>query len=219
MPSQTEPSSLLWVEGEHDQHVIWAICEKHHLPEKFVLKRAKQSGQKADSWQTLLKAWQMQLKGDLADVPAIGLVIDGDDDPLTRWRELGNIVQRVQLSYVWPSIPQAGGTIIAAPHADIPRLGVWLMPDNQATGALEDFLRFLLPPSDPLAPLADKTLAEIEQAGLRRYDNRAKAFLHTWLAWQTRPRPMGQAIKENALLATAPMAQIFVAWLKQLFEA
>jgi hypothetical protein len=45
-----------------------------------------------------------------------------------------------------PDDPAAEGTIIDPPDDKLlPRVGVWIMPDNQMKGILEDFLRFLVP--------------------------------------------------------------------------
>lgn len=46
-----------------------------------------------------------------------------------------------------------------------------------------------------------------------------KAFIHTWLAWQESPgRPMGQAITAHCFEYNAPLANLFVEWLRNLFE-
>ncbi|MEC4880603.1 MAG: DUF3226 domain-containing protein [Scytonema sp. PMC 1070.18] len=33
-PPQSKPQQLL-VEGKNDRHVIWALCERHQLPDTF----------------------------------------------------------------------------------------------------------------------------------------------------------------------------------------
>jgi hypothetical protein len=43
------------------------------------------------------------------------------------------------------------------------------MPNNQLPGRLEDFVAYLIPPSDTLNPKAEAILQELEQAGLNRY--------------------------------------------------
>jgi hypothetical protein len=43
--------------------------------------------------------------------------------------------------------------------------------------------------------------------------------IHTWLAWQKRPGiPMGLAITAHYLDASAPAAQLFVRWIRRLFD-
>ena len=36
-----------------------------------------------------------------------------------------------------------------------PSIGVWLMPDNQSTGELEDFVAQMIPPGDPVWPRSE----------------------------------------------------------------
>lgn len=95
------------------------------------------------------------------------------------------------------------------------------MPDNQSPGDLEQFVRFLIPDTDELAPYADGVLKQIETDGRNLYRHRhSKAFIHTWLAWQENPgMPMGTAITTKALSAESPIVLHFVRWLNQLFNS
>ena len=99
-------------------------------------------------------------------------------------------------------------------------MGIWLMPDNQLPGMLEDFVAQLIPSADTLRGKADAILQEIELEGLQRFTglHRPKALIHTWLAWQEEPgQPMGLAIRARALGHDSPTALAFVAWLRRLF--
>ncbi|ETX02307.1 MAG: hypothetical protein ETSY2_35760 [Candidatus Entotheonella gemina] len=104
---------------------------------------------------------------------------------------------------------------------DHPRAGIWLMPDNQVPGMLENFVSQLIPEGDPLKPIAEQTLNTIEVQNLNRYHaiHRPKALIHTWLAWQHMPgQPMGQSITSHVLHHNLPLANRFVAWMKKLFN-
>ena len=47
----------------------------------------------------------------------------------------------------------------------------------------------------------------------------AKARIHTWLAWQEEPgKPLGQAITKKFFDSSAPQAQQFIDWIRNLFE-
>jgi hypothetical protein len=94
------------------------------------------------------------------------------------------------------------------------------MPNNQLPGILEDFIAHLIPEGDLLASRVEACLQEIEREGLNYYNlaHRAKAFIHTWLAWQENPGlPMGQAITAHVLDPNEPLAVTFVDWLNRLF--
>jgi hypothetical protein len=162
----------------------------------------------------------------LADIPVrlkqrgletLGVVVDANQDLQGRWQAIAGRLERSGYENV-PSQPDAGGLVISL--SSRPQIGVWLMPDNQLPGMLEDFVAYLIPSDDLLAPKARACLREIEQDGLNLYKSthQPKAFIHTWLAWQENPGlPMGQAITAHALSHNKPLALAFVGWLERLF--
>lgn len=60
-----------------------------------------------------------------------------------------------------PPDPDPGGTIIE--QADQPVVGIWLMPDNQLPGMLEDFIAFLVSEDDVLWGQAEHCLRQIPE--------------------------------------------------------
>ncbi len=147
---------------------------------------------------------------------SLGIVIDADEDVQARWSSVRDRLQRV--GYEVPTQSVQDGFILTLPNR--PRVGVWVMPDNQLPGRLEDFVGHLIPQTDNLKPIAEKTLQSIEKKKLNHFRpiHRSKALIHTWLAWQEMPgMPMGQAITARVLLHDQILANSFVAWLKRLF--
>jgi hypothetical protein len=63
-----------------------------------------------------------------------------------------------------------------------------VMPDNETGGRLEDFVSFMVPEGDKLWEHAGSAVDAIPDE-LRRFKpaHRAKAHVHTWLAWQKEP--------------------------------
>jgi hypothetical protein len=121
-----------------------------------------------------------------------------------------------------PDSPRVEGWIYQPEDIYLKRVGVWVMPNNQLPGMLEDFVALLMPEDDNLRPKAEEILREIEREGLNRYGDihRAKALIHTWLAWQETPgMPMGQAITARVLRRESAIAKVFADWLQRLFEA
>ncbi|HWV29085.1 MAG TPA: DUF3226 domain-containing protein, partial [Dyadobacter sp.] len=115
--------------------------------------------------------------------------------------------------------PSLDGSIIFSPlHPCI--VGIWVMPDNRASGMIEDFARILVPDGDLLWPYAEKVLSDIGSAGIATFNaaHRSKALIHTWLAWQETPGvPMGQAITKSYLNHNHELCNSFVKWLTALF--
>jgi hypothetical protein len=217
-PKKSQLDQILIVEGPDDQHVIWALCAQHQLPQTFEVSLAgKNTGKEA-----VLADFPIQLKNNKWKTVAI--VIDADQDTAASWQAVRDRLITAGYTNV-PKQPPQSGLILASeesPEQYLPRFGVWLMPDNQTTGILEDFIRQLIPANDPLKPEADRILNELESAKIQQYaaKDRAKAFIHTWLAWQESPgRPMGQTITAKVLEKDAPIAATFTDWLRKLFHA
>jgi len=117
--------------------------------------------------------------------------------------------------------PAAEGTIVEPPAGKfLPRVGIWIMPDNQTKGILEDFLRFLVPEGSALFEHVKSSVAAIPQ-GERRFHLLAepKAVIHTWLAWQEEPgKPLGTAITARYLDPDVTQVDVLVSWLNRLYE-
>ncbi len=77
------PVSQLVVEGKNDQHVIWALCVRHSVPETFtVVTPADETG----GVDELLDSIPVRLK--IPGLHVLGLVIDADQDIQARWEEV-----------------------------------------------------------------------------------------------------------------------------------
>ena len=205
------PYKLL-VEGKDDLFVTAGIRDRHHLPDNFEIVDCEGVDKMPD--QIIARIKQQRPK-----VETIGIVLDADNDIQARWDSIRNVLR--DEGYVVPASPDSDGVIISGIGRN-PDVGIWLMPDNTQTGMLEDFVRHLIPQEDMLYPFVTQILAEIEaQNSPNRYDpatNRAKAIIHTWLAWQKDPgTPMGLALTKTYLDHNAELCQRFVSWLNRLF--
>lgn len=234
------PSTLLLVEGRDDEHVVKSICgrmqighideirSEHNLPSTD---KKPPSGKEA-----LLKALPKYLESRGEELTALGVLLDADDDRDASWRFITHTLH--QLGYAdLPAQPDPAGTVIQPPDRTIqppqpnagaslpgtanplplPRIGIWIMPDNQLNGTLEDFLKFLVPEGDPLLPYAEQTLDKLPHTRFTS-PRRPKALIHTWLAWQNEPgKPYGQAISAKYLNTDLPMAKTFANWLRRTF--
>lgn len=199
-------ANLLWVEGKNDQHVFYNLLKHHQIPEQFEI------------IDNILDDLPVQLKA--SELQRLGIVVDADLDIKPRWDALSRILTGAG-QVALPSTPDPAGTIVEVEQADrVLTVGLWIMPDNQLPGLLEDFVSFLVPANDPLWGRAEDCVRHIPEKQRRfRDQHRVKAYLHTWLAWQKEPgKPMGQAITARYLDANLPPAHQLMSWVKQLFE-
>lgn len=154
-----------------------------------------------------------------SDVEVLGVVIDADTDLVARWHAMRDRLEKVGYQNI-PMNPAPDGTILAPPpNTLLPRFGVWLMPDNQNHGILEDFLHFLVPAGSQLFEHVKTSVANIPRdEQLFSQLAKSKAIIHTWLAWQKDPgKPLGTAITARFLNPNVVQVDVFVDWLKRLF--
>jgi hypothetical protein len=148
--------------------------------------------------------------------PRTGFVLDADLSLSDRWAAIRAPLSKLGFSPL--ASPAADGTILEHQGR---RVGVWLMPDNQRAGKLEDFLARLIPQGDACWPWAQETvdIAKIKHAAPFAEKDRSKAEIHTWLAWRENPgQPFGTAITATSFNHDAALAAAFVAWMNRLFR-
>lgn len=200
---------ILLVEGKDDAHVFHALFGQRQLPK---LSEIREHG----GWDQLLEVIPVRLKE--SDIEALGVVLDAVTSVAGRWVSVRNRLSAA--GYAPPSEPNSQGVVLNPPPDTIlPRVGIWLMPNNTVPGKLEDFLRYLVPQGSALFAYAETTVDNIPR-DLRLFKpvDQPKALIHTWLAWQSEPgRPLGQSITAGFLKHTAAEADILVSWLQRLF--
>ena len=143
---------------------------------------------------------------------AVGILVDSDDYPIRRWQAVAD--RLIKANIIPPHNPTSSGTIIESN----PRVGVWLMPDNQNPGELEDFIKTMIPPGDPVWPLSESYIDGIPQNDRKFTAGKTlRAKVNAWLAAREDPRPMGTAIRAGDLDANAQISSSFVNWLQGMF--
>ncbi len=206
------PPKQLLVEGKNDFHVISALCKKYDVPKTFEI--LKPEG--GEGIEAVLEDISIKLKQ--IDLITLGIVVDADDDVAARWQAITNRLQAFGYQNIPKILPKNGWVYT---EEEKPKIGVWIMPNNQLPGMLEDFVGYLIPPEDKLKDKAEAILTEIENEGINKYSltHKQKALIYTWLAWQKKPEmPMGQAITAQVLSNNSEIANIFITWLKRLFN-
>jgi hypothetical protein len=208
MKNKEKYNKKLLVEGKDDQHVIWALCKKFGIPETFDVIDCGGIENVHDALQVRFKQ---------SDIQTIGVVIDADTDLDKRWTEIKN-----RLVYQgFPGLDNLPESGLISSNTTNMKVGIWIMPDNNLNGMLEDFISFLIPQNDKLLPIVQTTLDDIERRNLNNYspNHRSKATIHSWLAWQEDPGiPMGLSITKKYLSTDEATCQKFIHWLTELFK-
>ncbi|MDR1962213.1 MAG: hypothetical protein LBQ50_00340 [Planctomycetaceae bacterium] len=199
----------LLVEGKDDQHVIWALCQQFGVKESFDVIDC-------EGFNNLFEQIPQRLKQ--SGIKTLGIIVDADTDINARWQSIKNSVSLYGF-IVSDRLPPEG---LIFENAEGIKIGVWVMPNNETNGMLEDFIAFLVPEKDQLLPIADNVLNDIEKQKLEKYlpVHQSKARIHTWLAWQDEPgSPLGQSITKRYLSTDNHSCSLLIDWLKRLFAA
>ena len=198
----------LLVEGTDDFHFVSAFCQKIKILENFDVINCGGIDK--------LRKSVNRFKGP-ANINTIGIIVDADADLQHIWTALKNSFS--EKNFIFPeNIPQNG---LILENNDEQKIGIWIMPNNDLTGTLEDFVKLLIPKNDDLKNVVETTLIDIENKEINKYapKDRQKAFINTWLAWQEESGlPMGRAITQKILSTNNPNAQDFSDWLTELFK-
>lgn len=206
-------SQQLLVEGKDDKFFISSLRKNLEIKESFEIEDCGGKDKLLEKLPTLLKG-----SGNLN---TIGVVLDADTDLSNRWKAVHKILKDSKKYKDIPKTCDKKGTIIFPIEEDDIKVGVWLMPNNNDKGMLEDFVSFLIPEDDKLLPKVEEVLKNIEESGLNKYKeiHKPKARIHTWLAWQENPgTSMELAITKKYLSTTPIICQDFISWLNELFN-
>jgi len=228
---------VLLVEGINDLHAVRNLVFRHGLlvhydhdqeqeadPADCVFE-IKQAGRlendEGGGEENLSKMVRSHLRA--GDILTLGVVADADDEPATSWEgRINDLFEYEDRAFTTlEDYDTQDGWIGETQNSvgDPVRVGLWVMPDNESGGALEEFAMELVPDEDELWDYSRRVIDGLPE---RRFDDNdeGKAQVHTWLAWQETPRePIGRALTQGVLNPEADLAQRFVDWIRQLFSA
>ena len=202
--------SVLYVEGRDDMHVIRHLLSRHGVDvSEIEIKHAE--GKDA-----LLSLIEQAVS--VSNGRSVGFVLDADESAPNRWRAVRDRLEKTGLDLP-KEIPPDG--FVGKAEKYQAQVGVWLMPDNRQSGALETLLEGLIDSGDALFVHARDSTSVAKEKGAAFADaKRTKSELHAWLAWQEEPGlPYGSAIKAHYFGHDSTPATDFVKWFKRVFLA
>lgn len=208
---------VLLVEGQDDRHVIYQLIDRctrcAEMPHFGVIDKS--------SFSELLGSISGEINAPGREV--VGIMVDANDDPQKRWNEVqGKLEAVLHKPPCEMSKKDIASQYLRKPEGLIlksnPRIGVWMMPDNDSSGELEDFVMQMIPRRDTVWPLSRNYISDIPD-GHRKFDagKVQKAELFAWLATRKEPGRMGAAIGAGDLSVDGPLAKKFLKWLSDLF--
>lgn len=198
---------VLLVEGQDDKHVVQHLCVQcQPMPEFHIVDKG--------GIQELLDSIIQEAR--VSGRKALGILLDIDDDLNARWSAVADRFRREDIEV--PITPEQTGTLIDG-TIRTPRIGIWLMPDNEAPGELEDFVAAMIPDDDPIWPRSKRYIDCIPEDDRRFTEKKTqRARVYAWLATREDPRRMGAAIRARDLHVDGALSTNFAEWLRELFR-
>ena len=225
-PSSSAPRVLL-VEGQDDKHMIWQLCNRDP---SFSVRREEyemwvETYNPRTEFEIIEKVSRKRLLDSIpieVDRPGrqvLGIIMDADDDVSNSWIDIITGFSGTEIKL--PESPATTGIIVnpgtRSSGAPLPRIGIWLMPDNESKGELEDLALNMIPSNDATWKLSQSYIDSIPYP--RKFGDKIdKAKLYAWLATRKEPSRMGAAVGAGDLDASIPVCTDLLAWLADLFR-
>ncbi len=211
--------NILLVEGEADRGFFEALCKMLNLS-VVVVKTPKDDGGTHNTKEGVKNHLE---KIVLPSIPRglyehIGVVIDADQ------KENGSGYERtyqrfseVLKEYTHDSTIEHG--LIFKSNDGLPDIGLWIMPNNQHNGMLEDWIKTCQHPNEKtLFQHVQQSIDTIPNGAKFKELHRAKAEIATWLAWQKNPdHGLYYAVNPELLNTESESFQELKQWLQHLF--
>lgn len=202
------------VEGKEDEHVVLSLMRQKNIPTNVNMQSINGIG-------NLPKAITSAILDSTIEI--VGIVVDANSAPKNRWRGLCTHLR--QFGYRPQANPSPGGMILQAlgpvqqKRGTATRVGIWMMPDNNSPGEIEDFVAMMVPRNNLNWRDANKYVQSIPANRLQFGGKKiTKVTMRAWLATSTDPNHMGSAINKGNLSTTNPLCQQFCNWLKRLLD-
>ena len=205
-----EETAVLLLEGSDDCHIIKEFCQKNEIKPNFGFCKCGSDNQVLSRLNALLK------KSEKPNI--LGVILDADKDVNARYQNIKSKAKDKNFYQNLPdSMPKTG---LIHTERSLPKLGIWIMPNNQDNGALEEFYLELATNID--VDFIDKIIQQAEEKkGITSFkpQHRNKAMMHTYFAWQDSPSmPLHSAVRKTALDNNKDIAKAFKKWLTDLFN-
>lgn len=226
------PGQILLVEGKDDRDFFTAALRFSKLQGVQIEPKAPRELAPSilrDGVDNLLIALDLHIKTLFdADGPeSLGVILDADFKTGDPSCDFGFTVRRNQVVTIlaqhgWqPALSGLSKGELFQNSDGLPPIGLWVMPDHQSDGMLEDFVTPLIIGSDQqiLLAHAQHTVSTLPITLFNSTLHTTKANIATWRAWQKPPgSPLNKLIRGGVLDMSLSPAAEFIDWLKATFQ-
>lgn len=223
-----DSSKILLVEGDADRNLFAQLCKSLPFsPEIRVASPRDLNLESRNGKQAVLKQTSILLK-QFADLETgsqrrLAVVIDADhkgEGGLGFQKTVEQFMNIVgELGFVLVSDSSNNHGLIFQHSDGLPDLGLWVMPNNDSDGMLEDWIKDCIHQDEkPLFTHAESIVGALNPKRFKPI-HLSKAEVATWLAWQEQPgHGLYLTVTGQLLDANRPLYTDLIVWLKHIFE-
>lgn len=202
MGDKASSRRLFLLEGKTDKIIVEAVLER--------LRISNVELEDCNGIENLLNDLPALIKE--SEMRGIGIIVDANNSLERRWQSIRDKLIRSDLEIELPKTPHHHGTVQEFGDQVI---GIWVMPDNQKSGVLEDFVAELIPEND-IWKLACGFVESVRDKGIRV--NESKSRVYAWLSIVAPGTQMGTAFKADKIELDNENYKNFENWIKTLCE-
>ena len=215
-------SRILLVEGKADEAFYKEVCRIRELNIDVKVAPPRELGGAFNSKGGVLDLLPALLN-QLPDgrVERLGVIVDADyksSNGLGYEETFARIATLFgQYGFAHAKDSNSSGAIFKSAD-NLPDIGLWVMPDNQGEGMLEDWIKkVIINTEDELMSAAVAATQSVVQKKFKSI-HVAKAEIATWLAWQEKPgNGLEYTVKMGLLDLNAQHFSAFSNWLQEIY--
>ncbi|MEN9898791.1 MAG: hypothetical protein RLZZ66_2440 [Pseudomonadota bacterium] len=161
-----------------------------------------------------------QLSDEDAVLKKLAIIVDADSLPHSNCQKTIERISKIIESFEYMLVVEKSNGFFYKNSDGLPSIGLWIMPDNENEGMLEDWIKASIHPNEQILLTQVKTVIDSLDPKKFKPIHRSKAEVATWLAWQEQPGHglYWAAHSKNNLLdaGSSPYAEL-VDWLKRVY--
>lgn len=200
MESKQSEERLFLVEGKTDEIIVREVLRKLQISDVSFA-----GGEGIDKLLAELTAFIKR-----SNAMSIGIIVDANKNLEKRWESIRNRLNRSDLEIELPDAPSRHGVIQKLENQNF---GVWVMPNNQDNGMLEDFVKEMIPDDDAWR-LAVDYIERAKDSGLQIKES--KSLVYAWLAIIDPGRYLGTAFGAGKFKFDTANYKNFENWIRDL---
>ncbi|MDD5274427.1 MAG: hypothetical protein PHU14_17135 [Methylovulum sp.] len=222
-----EKQLLLVVEGETDEMFFTDLCRQWQLHPHIQVAPPKVIEGKKNSKQGVYNILPMLLEQlNDGNLKRLAVIVDADYQSVNSADGFNNTLSKVTeivtlYGFALKSDQQSPPCGLIFQHDDgLSDFGLWIMPNNQDEGMLEDFLKTCIYRHEqPYFNHAAQAIAKLPDPKFKTHHN-SKAEIATWLAWQKKPgHGLYASVNDDLLDKDNALFQQLGAWLRHIYSS